>query len=360
VIAYAKSENDVAKAYKKVADQLRDNFLFGYATDPSLAPSEAGFPSIVMYKQFDEGMVVVPEKPSSVSEDTLKSWIKEQSTPLMDQVSPENFASYADQGLPLAYLFIKPDDSRLNSLVQAIKPIAKAAKGKVNFVWIDGVAFVEHGKSLSVDPDNYPAVVIQDMSPTGKGKKYVYPVAGDNFKAEDIASWVEDFENGKLEPTLKSAPVPSSQDEPVHILVGEEFDKVVFDDDKDVLVEFYAPWCGHCQRLAPIWDSLGEHFEDFKNTLTIAKMDATENDIPPSAPFEVAGFPTIKFKRAGTRDFIDYTGDRSLEALISFVTENSNNPIEFEEELNQTETAVGGEVELEAEDEEESGHHDEL
>lgn len=134
VIAYAKSENDVAKAYKKVADQLRDNFLFGYATDPSLAPSEAGFPSIVMYKQFDEGMVVVPEKPSSVSEDSLKSWIKEQSTPLMDQVSPENFASYAEQGLPLAYLFIKPDDSRLNSLIQAIKPIAKSAKGKINFV----------------------------------------------------------------------------------------------------------------------------------------------------------------------------------------------------------------------------------
>lgn len=89
-------------------------------------------------------------------------------------------------------------------------------------------------------------------------------------------------------------------------------------------------------------------------------MDATENDIPPSAPFEVAGFPTIKFKRAGTRDFIDYTGDRSLEALISFVTENSNNPIDFEEELNQTETAVGGEVELEAESEEDAGHHDEL
>lgn len=88
-------------------------------------------------------------------------------------------------------------------------------------------------------------------------------------------------------------------------------------------------------------------------------MDATENDIPPSAPFEVAGFPTIKFKRAGTREFIDYTGDRSLEALISFVTENSNNPIDFEEELNQTETAVGGEVEVEDESEE-SGHHDEL
>lgn len=87
-------------------------------------------------------------------------------------------------------------------------------------------------------------------------------------------------------------------------------------------------------------------------------MDATENDIPASAPFEVAGFPTIKFKRAGTREFIDYTGDRSLEALIEFVTENSNNPLEFDDELNQTETIVGDDVDVE--DVEEAGHHDEL
>jgi protein disulfide-isomerase A1 len=91
-------------------------------------------------------------------------------------------------------------------------------------------------------------------------------------------------------------------------------------------------------------------------------MDATENDIPPSAPFEVAGFPTIKFKRAGTREFIDYAGDRSLEALIEFVNENSNNPLDVEDELNVTERALGGEAgeDLEEDDVEEAGHHDEL
>lgn len=57
-------------------------------------------------------------------------------------------------------------------------------------------------------------------------------------------------------------------------------------------------------------------------------MDATENDLPPSAPFSIAGFPTIKFKKAGTKDFIDYDGDRSLESLIAFVEENAANKIE--------------------------------
>jgi protein disulfide-isomerase A1 len=57
-------------------------------------------------------------------------------------------------------------------------------------------------------------------------------------------------------------------------------------------------------------------------------MEATENDIPPSAGFGVSGFPTIKFKKAGTRDFIDYNGDRSLEHLIAFVHENAKNPLD--------------------------------
>ena len=61
-----------------------------------------------------------------------------------------------------------------------------------------------------------------------------------------------------------------------------------------------------------------------------AKMDATANDIPPSAGFQVSGFPTIKFKPAGTRDFIDYEGDRSLESLVEFVAKHAKNPLDPE------------------------------
>ena len=54
-----------------------------------------------------------------------------------------------------------------------------------------------------------------------------------------------------------------------------------------------------------------------------AKLDGTENDIPPSAGFRVAGFPTLKFKAAGSSEFIDYDGDRTLESLIEFVEEKA-------------------------------------
>jgi protein disulfide-isomerase A1 len=49
------------------------------------------------------------------------------------------------------------------------------------------------------------------------------------------------------------------------------------------------------------------------------RMEATENELPPSVSFRVTSFPTIKFKPAGSRDFLDYWADRSLESLIAFV-----------------------------------------
>lgn len=67
-------------------------------------------------------------------------------------------------------------------------------------------------------------------------------------------------------------------------------------------------------------------------------MDATENDLPPSVPFRVGGFPTLKFKPAGSRDFIDYDGDRSLESLIAFVEEKSKNDVKPKVEAPEEET----------------------
>jgi protein disulfide-isomerase A1 len=59
-----------------------------------------------------------------------------------------------------------------------------------------------------------------------------------------------------------------------------------------------------------------------------AKLEAQENDLPASVPFRVTGFPTLKFKQAGSKAFIDYDGDRSLESLIEFVEANAKNSLE--------------------------------
>lgn len=70
--------------------------------------------------------------------------------------------------------------------------------------------------------------------------------------------FVNDVIEGNLEPYLKSEPIPESQNEPVKIAVAKNFDELVVNNEKDTLIEFYAPWCGHCKKLAPAYDELAE------------------------------------------------------------------------------------------------------
>ncbi|XP_057303174.1 uncharacterized protein LOC130640669, partial [Hydractinia symbiolongicarpus] len=71
------------------------------------------------------------------------------------------------------------------------------------------------------------------------------------------------------------------------VVVGKNFNEIVNDPIKDVLIEFYAPWCGHCKSLEPKFNELGEKFKNIKDVV-IAKMNATANDVP--QPFEVSGY----------------------------------------------------------------------
>jgi protein disulfide-isomerase A1 len=56
--------------------------------------------------------------------------------PLLDEISPENFASYAEAGVPLAYIFVEATDPKREALVKSIEPVARKHKGKVNFVCV--------------------------------------------------------------------------------------------------------------------------------------------------------------------------------------------------------------------------------
>lgn len=75
---------------------------------------------------------------------------------------------------------------------------------------------------------------------------------------DNLRQFVTDYLDGKIEAYVKSEEIPSDNDGPVKVVVGKNFDEIVNDPEKDVLIEFYAPWCGHCKNLEPKYKELGE------------------------------------------------------------------------------------------------------
>lgn len=104
-------------------------------------------------------------------------------------------------------------------------------------------------------------------------------------------------------------------------LIPSNFDKVVFD-GKPTLVEFFAPWCGHCKNLAPVYEDLASSLEFAKDKVQIAKVDAdAEKDL--GRKYGVQGFPTLKFFDGKSKDPVDYSGGRDIESLQSFITDKT-------------------------------------
>lgn len=107
--------------------------------------------------------------------------------------------------------------------------------------------------------------------------------------------------------------------ESVLTLTQDNFDQYVMDTKKNVLVEFYAPWCGHCKNLAPTYEKVGEAFKNEPHCV-VAKVDAdSERDL--ASRFGVSGYPTIKFFPKSNKDGEEYSSGRSEQDFIDFLNE---------------------------------------
>jgi protein disulfide-isomerase A6 len=104
-------------------------------------------------------------------------------------------------------------------------------------------------------------------------------------------------------------------------LIPDNFDKIALG-GKPALVEFFAPWCGHCKTLAPVYEELAQKFAFAKDDVVIAKVDA-DSEKSLGKRFGVQGFPTIKFFDGKSDKPEDYNGGRDLESLSEFITKKT-------------------------------------
>jgi thioredoxin domain-containing protein 5 len=123
----------------------------------------------------------------------------------------------------------------------------------------------------------------------------------------------------KEEPEVEEAPEPAKELESGLIVLTDANAASYIQTTKTTFIKFYAPWCGHCKRLAPDWEKLAFSFKE-NPSVVIAKVDCTENrEI--CQKYGVRGYPTLKIFRAN-KELGEHNGARSLEAMTKFVTDN--------------------------------------
>jgi len=100
-----------------------------------------------------------------------------------------------------------------------------------------------------------------------------------------------------------------------------------------LVVEFYAPWCGHCKNLAPEYEAAAGLLRNNVPNLRLAKVDATVHS-ELAEKFEVEGYPTLKLIVNG--QVSDFQGGRTANDIVNYLLKKTGpayNKVETEEEL---------------------------
>nr|APR64064.1 thioredoxin family protein [Populus tomentosa] len=137
------------------------------------------------------------------------------------------------------------------------------------------------------------------------------------YEGPRTAEALTEYVNTEGGTNVKIAAVPSN----VAVLTADNFNDIVLDETKDVLVEFYAPWCGHCKNLAPTYEKVATAFKS-EEDVVVANLDADKHkDL--AEKYGVSGYPTLKFFPKGNKAGEEYEGGRDLDDFVAFINEKS-------------------------------------
>lgn len=274
---------DLHEHFLKVADKQRESWVFGHTFNKDLLKKFGHTNKIVLYRpkllknKFEESEVVYDGPADKAA---LEKFAKENYHGLVGHRTQDNYNQF-DAPLLVAYYDVDytKNAKGTNYWRNRILKVAQNYKGKLNFA-------ISNKDSFAAEMDDYglsshgnkPVVAIRNTN----NEKFRMT---DEFSIENLEKFLENYIAGKVKAHLKSEPVPEKNDGPVKVAVAENFKELVLDNPKDVLVEFYAPWCGHCKKLAPTYEEVGKTLAG--EDVEIVKMDATANDV--HSKFEVTG-----------------------------------------------------------------------
>ncbi|UZP46106.1 hypothetical protein NXS19_013918 [Fusarium pseudograminearum] len=120
-----------------------------------------------------------------------------------------------------------------------------------------------------------------------------------------------------------------TKNSPVLQLNARNYDKIIAKSNYTSIVEFYAPWCGHCQNLKPAYEKAAKNLDGLAQVAAIDCDDDANKQLCGS--MGVQGFPTLKIVRPGKKSgkpvVEDYQGQRTAGAIQEAVMSKINNHV---------------------------------
>lgn len=338
VVAYLNSLVGPENEELAAASRLQEDVNFYQTVDSKISKlfhidAEAKRPALVFLKKTAEKIDYFD---GVFAKSAISEFVFSNKLPLVTFFTKENSASIFESPIKKQIiLFSTSKDS--DKFISTFEDAAKLFKGKLIFVFVQ-LDDEETGKPVA-DYFGITGDAPQILAYSGNddGKKFVFD---DELTFDNIKAFAADFVEDKLQPFYKSDPIPENNDGDVKIVVGKNFDEIVLDESKDVLLEIYAPWCGHCQSLEPTYNKLAKYLRGVESVV-IAKMDGTTNEHPRA---KSDGFPTLLFFPAGSKSFepITVDTDRTVVAFYKFIKKHAAIPFKLQK---PTPTPKPGETE---------------
>jgi protein disulfide-isomerase A3 len=319
--------SSLATEFKKVADQLAENYRFAYSSNPDVLVKYNHEDKVVIYQPPRLQVKLEPTETvytGSASSSGIKTFIQ---TDLHGTVGHRTAGNAQDFRNPLVVVYFNVDFVRdvkgSNYVRNRVIKVAQKLRGeniKMNFAISNTEEFKGELAEFGVEEPSADTKYIIGRGPGNEKYKFE-----GEYSVENLEKFARDLVAGSLVPYLKSEPVPTENPDAVRTVVAKNFDQVVNDPTKDVLIEFYAPWCGHCKSLAPKYEDLAKKLQD-EDGIVIAKMDATANDVP--SQYSVQGFPTIFFApKNNKQNPRKYEGGREVDDFVKYLAKEASDPL---------------------------------
>ncbi|CAH8644570.1 unnamed protein product [Dicrocoelium dendriticum] len=291
VVGFFEENHPSLSVFEKVADEL-DKHPFAWTSLPEAREKYGVTKSahVSLFKKFDEGRA---DHEIELTAPTLTNFVQMESIPLIVEFSHENASDVFASPVRTHFVAFVSRTNKFEDLKNEMFPVAKNFKGKVHFLVID-TDQEDHDRILSffgMTKDEVPAYRLINLS----DDMTKYQPDDSSFTNDAMTKFIDEVLTGVRKPFLMSQEIPPKSDSSVLELVGKNYNEVVKNESVAVFVKLYAPWCGHCKQLAPIWDDLGKEFKG-RDDIVIAKMDATANE---AEGLRVTSFPTLKYYPKG-------------------------------------------------------------